>query len=209
MFTSQDDGYKGSILDLLWHQTSYPVNEGQWLTCLTVMSHQWGRMCKSCLFDLLDIQHQISNHLIKQKSCSVVLCCQFIRLWKKIIKKCAVGRKEAIKEFLTPVSDLVQNLNLEDRMSFRSSLKLILVVVKNMTNISDLGREHRIIVIQLVTKLLDCFCPKWYEEFPRGFIDGFGGELTVHAVKGQDMSVLRTMASISIKLVSVVLRLGK
>lgn len=206
-----------SIIDLLWHQTSTFLTEGQWLVLITVMGQHWTSMCKSCLFDFLcDLQYEGSSYssASQKKDTVVVLCCQFLRLWKRIIKKCTTNKtRNDYVEFLQPVINLIQifrsrTLNV-DRMTFRSILKLILVVVKNMDEIANLASDYRKIIVQIADEFMHCCSTEFFEEFPCGFREGFGGELTVNPENPLNLSILRTMASICIKFVAMVPKLGE
>lgn len=206
-----------SIIDLLWHQTSSCLIEDHWLALITVIGQHWMNMCKSCLFDFLsDLQYEDSSFSCgSQKHDSVVfLCCQFLRLWKRLIKKCTTNTtKNNYMEFLKPVVNLIQisrsKTSYVDRMTFRSILKLILVVVKNMDKIANLGSDHRKIIVQIADEFMHCCSKEFFEEFPCGFKEGFAGELTVNPGNHQDLSILRTMTSICIKFVVTVQKQGE
>lgn len=209
--------YRVSIIDLLWHQTSSCLIEDHWLALITVIGQHWMNMCKSCLFDFLsDLQYEDSSFSCgSQKHDSVVfLCCQFLRLWKRLIKKCTTNTtKNNYMEFLKPVVNLIQifrsKTSYVDRMTFRSILKLILVVVKNMDKIANLGSDHRKIIVQIADEFMHCCSKEFFEEFPCGFKEGFAGELTVNLGNHQDLSILRTMTSICIKFVVTVQKQGE
>lgn len=206
--------YRTSIIDLLWHQTSSCLIEDHWLALTTVIGQHWMNMCKSCLFDFLsDLQYEDSSFSCgsQKHDTVVVLCCQFLRLWKRLIKKCTTNTtKNNYMEFLKPVVNLIQifrsKTSYVDRMTFRSILKLILVVVKNMDKIANLGSDYRKIIVQIADEFMHCCI---FEEFPCGFKEGFAGELTVNPENHQDLSILRTMASICIKFVVMVQKLGE
>lgn len=207
--------YRTSIIDLLWHQTSSCLIEDHWLALTTVIGQHWMNMCKSCLFDFLsDLQYEDSSFSCgsQKHDTVVVLCCQFLRLWKRLIKKCTTNttKNNNYMEFLKPVVNLIQifrsKTSYVDRMTFRYILKLILVVVKNMDKIANLGSDYRKIIVQIADEFMHCCI---FEEFPCGFKEGFAGELTVNPENRQDLSILRTMASICIKFVVMVQKLGE
>lgn len=208
--------YRVSIIDLLWHQTSKFLTEDQWLVLITVMDQYWTNVCKSCLFDFLcELQYEDSlNSCASQKRDTVVvLCCQFLRLWKRMIKKCTTNTtKNDYMEFLQPVINLIQLFRSKilnvDRMTFRPILKLIFVVVKNMDKIANLGSNYREMIVQIADEFMHCCSTEFFEEFPCGFKEGFAGELIVNP-ENQDLSILRIMASICIKFVVMVPKLGE
>jgi hypothetical protein len=204
--------YRVSLLDFFWHQVTQPAIDRNWLKVVTVMGKQWTPLCKVCLFDSLGVRLEDSSFPIKKTTDQVVMHCQFLQLWKRIIKRCANNKEETLIEFLGPVLELTSKLKpkiLENKMTFRAVLKLSNTVVRNLGVIAEFGTELKAISVKLGKAFVDCFSPEWFEEFSCDFKDGFGGELTVNPNTQQDHSILRTVANICIKLVSFVPKLGE
>lgn len=212
MFNFQYE-YRVSLLDFLGHQLTQTVVEKNWLQLVTVMGKQWMRLCEVCLMDSLIVPgREDSSFLTKKTSDKVVMHCQFLQLWKRIIKRCANSKQENLIEFLKPVLNLISKIKpkiLENKMTFRAVLKLIYTVVRNIGVISEFGTELKDLSVQLGKAFVGCFSPEWFEEFSCDFKDGFGGELTVNSNNQQGYSILRTVANICIKLVSVIPKLGE
>ncbi|XP_061173462.1 uncharacterized protein LOC133182632 [Saccostrea echinata] len=203
--STMEYGWRVSILDLLWHHLSQSESRKNCYVAVTVVGQRWMYLCELCLFDCLD--ECKSSSLIKQTSEKVVMHCQFLRLWKRIIKRCVNSKHEQIFDFLKPVLKLVSVVRpkiLESKMTFRAVLKLINVVVKNIAKISELEGVLKDISVQLAKSFVDCFSPEWFEEFPSDFKDGFGGELTINSKSQQNFLICRIVGNICIKLVSVV-----
>ncbi|XP_062580065.1 uncharacterized protein LOC134242058 isoform X2 [Saccostrea cucullata] len=203
-------GRRVSILDLLWHHLSKSESKENCLVSVTVLGQQWTYLCELCLFDSLVVKHECSSFLIKQTSEKVVMHCEFLSLWKRMIKTCVNSKQEQIIDFLKPIFKLISVVRpkvLENRLTFRAVLKFIYVAVKNIAEISEFEGASKDISIQLAKTLVDCFSSEWFEDFPCDFKDGFGGELTINSNKQQSFLICRIVGNICVKLVSFVLGL--